>query len=469
LSGEQTAEVRDLRIVVLVVDDDSEMRRVLRRSLESEGHSVLEADNGKEALRLLEHERVDVVLSDVRMPGLDGMALLRQVAGTAADVPVVLMTAFGSVEDAVAAMKDGAADYVRKPFELDEVLVALKRAVRVRRERRELRRLRKEAGSDTPLERIIGDSPAIRQLLADIHKIGASDANVIVSGESGTGKELVARALHHVSPRSSGPFLPVNCSAIPETLFESEFFGHVKGAFTGASHSKPGLFEEADTGTLFLDEISTIPESGQAKLLRVLEDGILKRVGATQARPVDVRLISATNVPLQSLVHDGMFRSDLYYRLNVVTLAIPPLRDRPSDIPLLVEHFLFEYGQMSQGDILDGETTRRLTSYPWPGNVRELENVVQRALVMREKHIGGDDLPQHLRDAVSSRTEHPQQPSGEESPSSEMRSLEELEWDHIQAVLQSTGGNRAQASRILRIDRRTLQRKLKKMEDQADA
>jgi DNA-binding NtrC family response regulator len=454
-------------MVVLVVDDDSEMRRVLRRSLESEGHGVLEADSGRKALSLLEHERVDVVLSDVRMPGLDGMALLGAVVKTAADVPVVLMTAFGSVEDAVAAMKGGAADYVRKPFELDEVLLALKRAVRTRRERWELRRLRREAGSDSPLERIIGDSAVIQELLADVRKVGASDANVIVSGESGTGKELVARALHHVGPRSNGPFLPVNCSAIPETLFESEFFGHVKGAFTGASQSKPGLFEEADGGTLFLDEISTIPDSGQAKLLRVLEDGIVKRVGATQARPVDARLISATNVPLQDLVDAGEFRSDLYYRLNVVTLVVPPLRDRPSDIPLLAQHFLNKHGSPQQGVSFDGETMQRFASYPWPGNIRELENLVQRALVMRNGHVEMDDLPRHLGGAVVSGEESPQRPPGEGVPSRELSSLEELEWDHIQSVLRATGGNRLQASQILGIDRRTLQRKLKKQENRA--
>ena len=460
-------------IVTLVVDDDADMREMLRRVLSAEGHAVLEAANGAEALQSLERERVDVVLSDVRMPGLDGMALLQATQRVDPDLPVVLMTAFGSVEDAVAAMKAGAADYVRKPFELGEVVLALKRAVASARMKREVERLRARSGEIEPIERLIGQSEPMRELKALIRRVSDSDANVIVSGESGTGKELVAQAIHACSGRAEGPLVAVNCSAVPETLFESEFFGYVKGAFTGAVQSRPGLFEEADGGTLFLDEVSVLAGSCQAKLLRVLEEGRVKRVGATKAHPVDVRIIAATNVALEQAVESGVFRSDLFYRLNVVTLRVPPLRDRIGDVPLLVRHSLST--MVPAGDPvpeMTPEASDLLMAYAWPGNVRELQNVLQRALVLRGgEPIRPADLPPFVLSGavVPDRGAAPAAAASSEAGAGTgdtLPSLEELERAHIMKVLEATGGNRSRAAERLGIDRRTLHRKLKRFEEQ---
>jgi len=479
---QQTAqsENHEGTIVTLVVDDDQGMRRALKRYLESEGYSVFEASNGNEALDLLGNERVDVVLTDVKMPDLDGMDLLKASRKTIPDLPIVLMTAFGTVENAVAAMKAGASDYLRKPFELTEVLLVLSRAVESARMKREVEKLRAETGRPFSFDMLIGESQPMKDLKKQIQKIASSDANVIICGESGTGKELVAQAVHHYGSRSKKPLVAVNCSAVPETLFESEFFGFMKGAFTGAIQSRAGLFEEADGGTLFLDEISTLPESCQAKLLRVLEEGKVKRVGALKAHPIDVRIICATNILLEDAVESGAFRTDLFYRLNVVTISIPPLRMRREDIRSLFDHFLKLHLPAGEDiPVVSDKIMELLVRHDWPGNVRELQNAVQRSLVLYD---GGElsvrDLPEQLMNlnsslyggdekkdihidgsvnAGSSSMEYEQVvPSLEE-----VLRLDELERLHIAKIVEMTGGNRTKAAEILGINRRTLYRKLK--------
>lgn len=471
--------------VTLVVDDDQGMRRALKRYLESEGHSVFEASNGNEALDLLAKERVDVVLTDVRMPDLDGMALLKGSRKIIPDLPIVLMTAFGSVENAVAAMKAGASDYLRKPFELSEVLLVLGRAVESVRIKREVERLRAQAGRSFSFDMLIGESQPMKDLKQQIQKIASSDANVILSGESGTGKELVAQAIHSFGSRAEKPLVAVNCSAIPETLFESEFFGFMKGAFTGAIQSKAGLFEEADGGTLFLDEVSILPESCQAKLLRVLEEGKVKRVGAMKAHPIDVRIICATNIPLEEVVESGAFRTDLFYRLNVVTLLIPSLRKRREDIPSLFDYFLkLHLPAGREIPVVTDELMELLVRHDWPGNVRELQNAVQRSLVLYDgSELRVHDLPEQLLNldrSMSGKDEkndvhiassvNAGSSSMEYEPvvpySGEELRLDELERRHIARIVEMTGGNRTRAAEILGINRRTLYRKLKLVEQE---
>ncbi len=383
---------------VLVVDDKETILTLFEKLLR-ETADVYTASDGAKALGYLAASMFDVVVSDVRMPGLDGMTLLTAIKREQPEVEVVLMTAYATVESAVAAMKVGAYDYLTKPFDPDEAALVIQRAAERRRLKRETRDLRAALEGVERLDRIVTKSPAMRRILRLLERASATDATVLVTGESGTGKELAARAVHTSSPRSRGRFVAVNCGALPEHLIESELFGHVKGAFTGATSDKRGLFEEAQGGTLFLDEIGELPLGLQVKLNRALQERAVRRIGSSEERAVDVRVVAATNVALKSAVADGAFREDLYFRLNIINVNLPPLRDRRDDIPMLAATFLerFATARGAAPPGFSAEAMSRLVAYAWPGNVRELQNVVERALAVCDSEvIGVDDLPDDL-------------------------------------------------------------------------
>ncbi len=443
---------------VLVADDEENIRLVLRTLLSRHGYAVEAVPSAEAALEALERFAPDFVLADVRMGGMSGIELTRAIAERGSEATVIVMSAYGSVELALEAMKAGAYDYVAKPFKQDEVLLALRKAEERESLRRENRALRSQVREAARFEQMVGRSPAIRGVYRTIEKAAGFDTTVLIQGESGTGKELVARALHARSPRSSSPFVAVNCGAIPESLIESELFGHQRGAFTDASSDKPGLFEQAHHGTLFLDEIGELPLGTQVKLLRVLQEGTLRRLGETRDRKVDVRVVAATVRDLNEEVAEGRFREDLFYRLNVLPLAVPPLRERREDLPLLVDHFVEHYGARLGTRIrgLDAKAQKLVLGYHWPGNVRELANVIERAMVLAESDVLGEqDLPERLREpdpiqAVLA--------TGELSIKKTTRYIEET---LIRKALERTGGNRTQASRLLEISHRALLYKIK--------
>jgi DNA-binding NtrC family response regulator len=440
---------------VLVVDDDAAMREMLVSLLEDRSIHAEPAGSADDALARLSERRFDAVLSDLRMPGKTGIELLGEVRELRPGTPVVLMTAFGSIDSAVEAMRAGAFDYVTKPFKREEVLVVLERAFERQALEEENRRLRRAVDRTASMGDLLGTSAAMREVFALVRRVADSGSSVLVTGESGTGKELVARTIHFAGTRAAKPFVPINCTAIPEGLLESELFGHVRGAFTGAHTSKRGLFEEANGGTLFLDEIGDMGPGLQSKLLRVLQDREVRPVGGNHAVRVDVRIIAATNKDLRAEIEAGRFRRDLFYRLNVIPIHIPPLRERPEDIPLLAEAFLRKHSAGRRCTLLP-TATERLQHCRWEGNARELENVIERALALSDgPEIGPDDLPLPeneapaadggaglLRDAVGRRI-----------------TLHELEDLYIDEVLRLTGGNKVQAARILGINRRTLYRR----------
>jgi len=372
---------------ILVVDDEEILREILRNTLESEGYDVVCADDGQTAFEYFQEDRFDLIISDIQMSRMDGIELLKKVKTIDPDVLVVIMTAYGSVETAVAALRYGAFDYITKPFIENEIRVTVRNAFRQVDLSRENRSLRKRLQEEYQYHNIIGQSHVMKKVYRIIEKVAPSDTNVLITGDSGTGKELVASAIHYNSSRTKAPFISINCSAIPDTLMESEMFGHVKGAFTNAYLSKIGLFEEAHKGTLFLDEIADLSLYTQAKLLRAIQKGEIKPVGGTKTKRVDIRLISATNKTLEEEVREGRFREDLYYRLNVVNIQLPTLRSRTEDIPDLVYHFLTrfckKYGVPQKK--LSRDTLRILMNFPWPGNVRELENCIERAVALAEK------------------------------------------------------------------------------------
>jgi DNA-binding NtrC family response regulator len=442
---------------ILVVDDDRRMHELVAKVLRREGYSVRALPRAREVLNALQEAPVDLVLSDIRMPEMDGLTLLQEVKRTSPDTAVILMTAFGSIDAAVHAIKAGAYDYLTKPFKMDEMLVVVRRAMEERRLRAEVRALREEVNYKYQFANILGKSKPMQELFTLIRKVAASRSTVLVQGRSGTGKELVAKAIHYNSPRRDQPLVTINCSAIPKDLLESELFGHLKGAFTGAIANKRGLFEEADGGSLLLDEIGELPLELQVKLLRVIQERELKRVGDTRTLAVDVRLIAATNRDLARAVQEGLFREDLYYRLNVIPVILPDLKDRAEDIPLLATHFLLKYAKEADPPIegIAKEAMRLLLDYAWPGNVRELENVIERAVILGcGPQILPEDLPAHL---------HPHQtpmPHQATSASVHRPTLEELERDYIATVLGETRWHRLQAAHILGIDRRTLYRKI---------
>jgi len=441
---------------VLVVDDDAAMRQMLASLFKDRGYEVSEAGSAGDALERAREVEPDAVLSDIRMPGRSGIEMVGELRRARPETPVILMTAFGSIDSAVEAMRAGAYDYITKPFEPEAVLFTVERALEHRALEEENRRLRRAVDRTSAFGDLIGASPAMREIFALIRKIAHGRSSVLITGESGTGKEVVARTIHYHGARAEKPFIPINCTAIPEGLLESELFGHVRGAFTGAHTSKRGLFEKADGGTLFLDEIGDMGLGLQSKLLRVLQDREVRPVGGTQSTKVDVRIVAASNKDLEAEIESGRFREDLYYRLNVIPVHIPPLRARREDIPPLIEAFLRRHG----GDTprsLTPEATRRLAVRSWRGNARELENVIERALALSDAPtLGPDDLPPDGRE-----NEREADPAAAllESAAGERLSLRELEDRYIEEILRQTGGNKVRAARILGIDRKTLYRR----------
>jgi two-component system response regulator AtoC len=441
-----------LQVRVLVVDDDEVTCNLLEEVLSKEGYAVDRALNGQEAIDKGEGEPYDVVLTDIKMAGLDGMAVLRAYRQKSPETIIIMMTAFGSIETAIRAIKEGAYDYVSKPFKLEEIKLTIHRALEQNRLLQENLFYRQELITKYKLENIVGRSPQMLQVYKTIARVADSRSTILITGESGTGKELVARAIHFNSQRAPKHFVAVDCGSLAETLLESELFGHVRGAFTGAIANKRGLFEEADGGTCFLDEVGDISLTMQAKLLRVLQEHEIKRVGGTETIKVDVRIVAATNKNLEQLVAEKKFREDLFYRLHVVSIHLPSLRERPEDIPLLADHFLRKYAADNEkpASQISQETLDLLSGYRWPGNVRELENVIERAVTLSHHSvILPEDLPRRLR------TQPPEAITGllpSQIP------LSELEKRYIQKVLEETGGNKKKAADILGIDRRTLYR-----------
>ena len=440
---------------ILIIDDEGEMRELLAKVLEKNGYQVTAAADGGHALDLLEKEPMDLVVTDVRMPGMDGMEALKAIKELNPDTGVIVMTAFGSIDQAVQAVKEGAHDYISKPFKIDEMLLTIRNALEERRLRREVTALRHELRTRYHFENLIGKSRAMQEVFRLIEQVAGSRSTVMIYGKSGTGKELVARAIHYNSLRSTKAFVPVNCAAIPSELLESELFGHEKGAFTGAIATKVGKFELANGGTLFLDEVGSMRLDLQAKILRALQEREIERVGGIRTIKIDVRVLAATNRDLKKAVEEGTFRDDLYYRLTVVDITLPDLKDRQEDIPLLANHFAQRFAQESNPNIreISKEAMGILLSYPWPGNVRELENVIERAVTLgRGPAILASNLPPHL----------PGSAGPVERALTHEASLEELERDYIQAILRRTKGHQIRAASILGIDRRTLYRKIRR-------
>jgi DNA-binding NtrC family response regulator len=442
---------------ILVVEDEREMRALLEKGLARRGFIPTVLGRADEAFPLLEAEDFDTVLTDLRMPGMDGLALCERVALNRPDIPVVVVTAFGSLETAVAAIRAGAYDFVTKPVDLDALVLVLERAVQHRALREEVRRLRVALGDVSADGGVVGESQALRRVYEMIDRVADSDASVLITGESGTGKEVAARALHARGRRHNGPFVAINCAAMPEQLLESELFGHAKGAFTDAKAARTGLFIKANGGTLFLDEVGELPLALQPKLLRALQERTVRPVGGDAELPFDARLVAATNRDLELAVEEGRFREDLYYRLNVIGLELPPLRARGNDVLLLAQRFLEHFAARSGKRVvgLSAAAAQRLVAYAWPGNVRELQNCIERAVALTAyEELTVEDLPERIRDYRA-----PSNASQGGDPS-ELVSLEEMERRYIQRVLDTVGGSRTLASRILGVDRKTLYRKL---------
>ncbi len=445
---------------VLVVEDHETERRAVSQVLKSEGFTVFGAENADKALGYMD-ENIDVVLSDLQMGDVSGMDLLGLWKKKQPDTQFILMTGHSSVDSAVQAIKKGAFDYVVKPVNPDELVMLIKRAVDSKRKEQELDNLRRRLDQKFGLDQIVGQSRQMKEVFAKIQKTAPVDSTVLILGESGTGKELVAQALHHNSPRKKGPFVAVNCAAVPATLVESELFGHVRGAFTGATDRRIGRFEQADGGTLFIDEIGDFELGLQAKLLRVLEAFTVTPVGGHEDRKVNVRVVAATSRDIREMVKEGTFREDLFYRLNVVQISLPPLRERTDDIPLLVEHFIREIQQQKHTEPkrVSAEVMRRFHQYPWPGNVRELRNALESMMVLAEGDVLTEkDLPERLCEGQSTAVSSGDLPAG--------LTMEELERMAITRVLDECQGNRTHASDRLGISVRTLQRKLRQYEQE---
>jgi two-component system response regulator HydG len=435
---------------ILVVDDEPSMRTTLSILLKKEGYQVSQAGDGTEALKMLEHGQYDMVLTDLKMEGVDGVELLRQVKSTDPHTEVLIFTAYGTVTSAVEAMKLGAYDYIGKPFDEEELLLKVSRALERKALVREVQVLRAELKGQQGVGEIIAASKEIKEVLTKVTQVAPTEATVLIEGESGTGKELIARAIHQGSPRRDRPFIPINCSSFPETLLESELFGYEKGAFTGAEKGRKGLFEAAHQGTLFLDEIGDMPRPLQGKLLRALQEGEVRRLGSTDPIKVQVRIVTATNQQIEALVAEGILRDDLFYRLNVVRIFVPPLRERRNDIVPLAQHFLKIYQKRAQKAIkgFAPEAIQAMLKHPWPGNVRELENAVERGVILaRSSSITKQDLSLGL----------PLPEGGARGKAT----LKELQRHHILSALERHGGNQAKAARELGIGRNTLWRRLK--------
>ena len=445
---------------LLVADDDPGLRESLERTLTREGYRVVLASDGRAALERVQAGGVDLIVTDLKMPGLTGLELLRAAKAIMPDVDVILLTAFGTVEEAVKAMKDGAYDFLTKPFRREQLIKLIDKAL----ERRDLieqnRALKKQLEDLRAKGQMIGASPSWRRMLTLVEQTADSSATILIQGESGTGKELVARTIHERSARRNGPFVAVNCAALPETLLESELFGYEKGAFTGAAARKEGRFELANGGTLFLDEVGDLSLVTQPKILRVLQEGEFERLGGTRTLQVDVRIVAATNQDVAEMVKEKRFREDLYYRLNVITIRVPPLREHPEDIRVLAQHYLRVYGAKNGRKLegFTGEAIDRLEAYAWPGNVRELENLIERSVLLaRKDRIDAEDLPEEVmgvkrppRDAILELIGTP---------------LADIEQRLLVETLRITGGNKTQAAKLLGIDVRTVARKLERRGD----
>jgi len=441
---------------ILIIDDEEAIRDSCRQVLEGEGHNVKTAKDGEEGLSLFKREFFHVIFLDLKLPGLDGMALLTLFKEENPATPIIIITGFASIDSVVEAMKRGAFHYLSKPFSPGELRIIAQKALDNRKMYFENISLREELKASVSFDLETGVSQAMQKVLDIVKRVSPSDSTVLITGESGTGKEIIAREIHRLSPRQSAPFVVVDCGALVETLFESELFGHVKGSFTGAHQTKHGRFEVAHGGTIFLDEVSNITLNIQAKLLRVIQEREVTRVGSTKSIHVDVRIIAATNENLADCVQNGTFREDLFYRLSVVPIHIPPLKERKEDIPLLADHFLEKFSKRSKKRIkaISPEVKSALMEYDWPGNIRELENTIERAIVLaRSEEIGLKDLIYH---GIGRRT------SFLDSFDGEYKALEDIEKEYIGLVLKAQDGNRSRTAEILGIDRKTLLAKIKK-------
>ena len=439
-----------MRHTILIIDDDISLRRVLEYNLQEEGYDVVTAASGAEGLELFERHRPALVITDLKMPGMSGFQVLAAIKERSPETLVMVITAFGAVETAVEAMRLGAYDYVTKPFNRDELKLIVKKALQLRGLAEENQRLREELTDRAEFHNIVGISRGMEQVFQVVRKVADTEATVLISGESGTGKELVARAIHSLSGRRDCPFVAINCAAIPRDLLESELFGHVKGSFTGAIRDKEGKFELADGGTIFLDEVGELPLELQPKLLRVLQERVVEPVGGITQRKLDVRVVAATNVDVEKAIAAGTFREDLYYRLSVIPVHLPPLRQRREDIPLLVRHFSAKHG--GEAVVFPPETMVVLQEYQWPGNVRELENTVERLLIMRSSDtIDVTELPAKVREG-----KRPGQVCRVVNLPDEGYSLEQLEREIVVEALERNDWNQTAAARFLRIPRHTL-------------
>jgi len=445
---------------ILIVDDEASFRNVLTVILRKEGYEVEGATNGEEGLNKISNAAFDHVLCDIRMPKMDGLEFLRESQKAGAEAPVIMMSAFGTVDTAIEAMKLGAYDYISKPFKPDEIILTLKKAEEREGLRKENELLRRQVKKEYSFENIVSKNEKMNKIFEIIRKVAPYKSTILITGESGTGKELVAKAIHYNSDRSKMFFVPVNCGAIPENLLESELFGHVKGAFTDAIRTKKGLFEEADEGTIFLDEIGELPAQLQVKLLRVLQDGEIRRVGESKSIQINVRIIAATVKDLAKEVNEGRFRDDLFYRLNVLHLSIPPLRERKEDIPLLIQHFINKHNHNLNKHVkeVDSKALELLMNYKWSGNVREVENTIERAVVLTDgDRIELDNLPFEIQNFQN---EVPMVSMAEEEYSVKKASRM-LEMGLIRKALRKTKGNHTHAARLLEISHRALLYKIK--------
>ncbi|MBK5290743.1 MAG: sigma-54-dependent Fis family transcriptional regulator [Acidobacteriia bacterium] len=442
---------------ILVVEDEEKLRRVIELQLQSLGYEVDQAGTAEDALPRA--AAADLILTDLRLPGMDGLGLLEQLRKRAVNAPVIVMTAFGTVEAAVEAMKAGAADFLPKPFSMDHLMTVVEKALEVRSLREENRALRQQLGGRYDFANIIGSSPPMLEILETVRRIAPKTSTVLLQGESGVGKDLVARAIHYQSPRRSRPFVKISCTAIPENLMESELFGYEKGAFTGANVAKPGKFEMADTGTVFLDEIADVPLQAQVKLLRVIQEREFERLGSNRTRQVDVRVIAATNADLRKAIASGAFREDLYYRLNVVPLVIPPLRERRGDIRRLVERFVHKYAEELDSAVsaISEGAMEVLMAHDWPGNVRQLENVIERSVLLCE----GTTL--EAADIKLDLTSTAQPAALETAFLPDGVTLDEHERNLIREALRRAGGNKSHAARLLGLSRNALRYRLTQM------
>jgi DNA-binding NtrC family response regulator len=455
---------------ILIVEDEPKMLRLLELNLADDGYTTRTASTAENGLKVLASDRVDLVLSDVKLPGMNGLEFLQAVKRINTAIPVVMMTAYGTVESAVEAMKDGASDFVLKPFSIEEIKLIVRKELEVRRLHEENRQLREALGQRYQYDNIVAHSPGMQEVLATVEQVAPTNSTVLLGGESGVGKDMIARAIHQHSRRVSGPFIKINCTAIPENLLESELFGYEKGAFTGAGAAKPGKFELADKGTIFLDEIGDMPGSLQAKLLRVLQEREFERLGGTRTIKVDVRVIAATNQDLRAALEQGTFREDLYYRLNVVPISIPPLREHKEDIPYLVDHFIKRFARSSGKQIEDitPAALKMLLDFHWPGNIRELENILERAVVMAAgAKIDVADI--RLDIAAPGGSQAGATPSAAAAEGSAVlflpqgMTLEQYEDKLIREALQRAGGNKSQAARLLGLSRNALRYRLSKI------